>query len=56
MLESGEERTAITVAGMVIGTPGYLSPEQVVGDRPDIRSDILTLGLLFWERLMGRSP
>ncbi|MFJ2588442.1 protein kinase [Streptomyces sp. NPDC087538] len=56
VLESGEERTAITMAGMVIGAPGYMSPEQVVGDRPDTRSDIFTLGLLLRECLMGRSP
>ncbi|MER5612486.1 serine/threonine-protein kinase [Streptomyces sp. NPDC002215] len=55
-LENGENGTSITEVGMVIGTPGYMSPEQVEGGRLDIRSDIFTLGLLLWECLMGHSP
>ncbi|MFD7863299.1 serine/threonine-protein kinase [Streptomyces sp. NPDC059783] len=46
----------ITLAGMMVGTPGYMSPEQLNGETLDIRSDIFTLGLLLWECLMGRSP
>lgn len=45
----------ITLTGMMVGTPGYMSPEQLNGDSLDIRSDIFTLGLLLWECLMGRS-
>ncbi len=43
--------------GEVAGTPGYLSPEQAAGDRQlDARSDIFSLGGVFYEFLTGRAP
>ncbi|NYV75323.1 serine/threonine-protein kinase [Streptomyces sp. UH6] len=50
------ENTQVTRTGMVIGTPGYMSPEQVLGNVTDARSDLFTLGLLLYECLLNRSP
>jgi eukaryotic-like serine/threonine-protein kinase len=44
----------ITGAGTVLGTVGYMSPEQVQGRPADPRSDIFSLGTLFYEMLSGR--
>ncbi len=46
----------MTQVGMVIGTPIYLSPEQLRGERADARSDIWALGVLFYEMLTGDMP
>jgi serine/threonine protein kinase len=40
----------------VIGTAGYLSPEQIRGDRIDVRVDVYALGILFFIMLTGESP
>lgn len=45
-----------TRAGEVIGTLGYLSPEQARGDSVDARSDIYTLGVMLFEMLSGQLP
>jgi serine/threonine-protein kinase len=46
----------ITRASSVLGTAGYLSPEQARGDRVDHRSDIYSLGCVLFEMLAGRQP
>ena len=45
---------AHTSAGVVLGTFGYMSPEQVTGDQVDGRTDIFALGCLLYEMLTGR--
>jgi formylglycine-generating enzyme required for sulfatase activity len=41
---------------MVVGTPAYLSPEQVTGEPSDHRADIYALGVMAYEMLAGRAP
>lgn len=45
-----------TMAGMVLGSPKYMSPEQVVGQDVDRRSDIFSLGVMLYEMLTGKPP
>jgi serine/threonine-protein kinase len=46
----------LTRTGMLMGTPGYLSPEQVEGDEPDARADLYALGVVLFEMLAGEAP
>ncbi len=45
-----------TQTGMVLGSPKYMSPEQVMGKAIDQRSDIFSLGVMLYEMLTGQAP
>jgi serine/threonine-protein kinase PpkA len=49
-------QTRITAENMIVGTPIYMSPEQVSGGEVDGRSDLYALGIMFFELLTGQPP
>jgi alpha-tubulin suppressor-like RCC1 family protein/tRNA A-37 threonylcarbamoyl transferase component Bud32 len=51
-----ESDSQLTATGTAIGTPSYMSPEQIDGTELDGRSDLYSLGLVGWEMLTGRRP
>lgn len=52
-MRSSEVRTQ---TGVVLGSPRYMSPEQVVGKRAEARSDIFSLGVILYEMVTGKAP
>jgi serine/threonine protein kinase len=50
------EAKGVTGEGVIVGTPEYMSPEQVEGKEVDQRSDIYSLGIILFEMLTGRVP
>ena len=50
------EMSGLTHTGALLGTPEYMSPEQAKGEKADERSDLFSLGLIFYELLTGSLP
>jgi eukaryotic-like serine/threonine-protein kinase len=55
-MKEDARRLTFTSLSSVLGTPDYISPEQVKGNRGDQRSDIYSLGIIFYEMLTGETP
>jgi hypothetical protein len=53
---TGPTLTKLTSDGTLLGTPGYMSPEQTRGDPVDARSDVFALAILLYEMISGSNP
>lgn len=54
--ESDRQKTQLTQVGSIVGTPEYMSPEQVLGEEIDARSDVYALALVAFHLLTGALP
>ncbi|MCP4502526.1 MAG: protein kinase [Deltaproteobacteria bacterium] len=53
-MDQQDQSQGLTADDVIMGTPGYMSPEQIAGKKLDPRSDIYALGVIWWEMLTGR--
>jgi serine/threonine-protein kinase len=56
MRTSSSTQTTLTAHGMTVGTPGYMAPEQALGEVTDARSDIYAMGVILYQVLTRRLP
>ena len=56
VLREGTEYNTLTQTGEIFGSPYYMSPEQCLGKPVDLRSDVYSLGCMFFEALTGTPP
>lgn len=56
MVEAGNAIDSLTKTGMMVGTPAYMSPEQIRGQEVDGRADVYALGCIMFETLTGVKP
>jgi formylglycine-generating enzyme required for sulfatase activity len=52
----GDDSGPLTATGIVVGTPAYLAPERIMGEKSDHRADIYAVGVMAYELLAGRPP
>ncbi|MBI4854973.1 MAG: protein kinase [Acidobacteria bacterium] len=55
-LRDNQQHTNLTETGALLGTPTYMSPEQCSGEKVDHRTDIYSLGIMFYQMLSGEVP
>ena len=56
LVDDAEAKDRLTTAGLVMGTPHYMAPEQATGEPLDFRTDLFALGIITFELLAGRMP
>lgn len=55
-LNQKSEETRVTLSDAVVGTIEYLAPEQILGEKVDLRADLYSFGVVLFEMLTGRGP